>query len=77
MKYTAMTLEHIVEDCGFGSYPYFHRVFHKKYDLAPGHTGVSNSYFWNPSLKKSKDEECNFLDLHSFLIVLGSTKFGR
>jgi AraC family transcriptional regulator, arabinose operon regulatory protein len=36
MKYTAMTLEQIAEDCGFGSYPYFHRVFHKKYGVAPG-----------------------------------------
>ncbi|CAH2714985.1 Arabinose operon regulatory protein [Neobacillus rhizosphaerae] len=36
MKYTTMTLEQIAEDCGFGSYTYFHRVFHKKYGLAPG-----------------------------------------
>jgi AraC family transcriptional regulator, arabinose operon regulatory protein len=36
MKYTSMTLEQIAEDCGFGSYPYFHRVFHKKYGVAPG-----------------------------------------
>lgn len=36
MKYTTMTLEQIAEDCGFGSYPYFHRVFHKKYGVAPG-----------------------------------------
>ncbi|NHC40537.1 AraC family transcriptional regulator [Bacillus sp. MM2020_1] len=36
MKYTSMTLEQIAEDCGFGSYPYFHRVFHKKYGMAPG-----------------------------------------
>lgn len=36
MKYTTMTLEQIAEDCGFGTYPYFHRVFKKKYGLAPG-----------------------------------------
>lgn len=36
MKYTTMTLEQIAEDCGFGSYPYFHRVFHKRYGVAPG-----------------------------------------
>ncbi|MGZ4161446.1 MAG: AraC family transcriptional regulator [Neobacillus sp.] len=36
MKYTSMTLEQIAEDCGFGSYPYFHRVFQKKYGVAPG-----------------------------------------
>ncbi|MFF2449516.1 helix-turn-helix domain-containing protein [Neobacillus sp. NPDC058068] len=36
MKYTTMTLEHIAEDCGFGTYPYFHRVFRKKYGVAPG-----------------------------------------
>jgi AraC family transcriptional regulator of arabinose operon len=36
MKYTNMTLEQIAEDCGFGTYPYFHRVFKKKYGVAPG-----------------------------------------
>lgn len=36
MKYTSMTLEQIAEECGFGSYPYFHRVFKKKYGTAPG-----------------------------------------
>ncbi|WP_373463279.1 helix-turn-helix domain-containing protein [Bacillus sp. SORGH_AS_0510] len=36
MKYTTMTLEQIAEDCGFGSYPYFHRVFQKKFGIAPG-----------------------------------------
>lgn len=36
MKYTSMTLEQIAEDCGFGAYPYFHRVFHKKYGISPG-----------------------------------------
>lgn len=36
MKYTSLTLEQIAEDCGFGSYPYFHRVFHKRYGVAPG-----------------------------------------
>jgi AraC family transcriptional regulator of arabinose operon len=36
MKYTSLTLEQIAEDCGFGTYPYFHRVFHKKYGVAPG-----------------------------------------
>lgn len=36
MKYTALTLEQIAEDCGFGTYPYFHRVFKKNYGIAPG-----------------------------------------
>ncbi|MFN7252611.1 MAG: AraC family transcriptional regulator [Anaerobacillus sp.] len=36
MKYTPMTLEHIAENCGFGTYPYFHRVFKKKYGVSPG-----------------------------------------
>jgi len=36
MKYTALTLEQIAIDCGFGSYPYFHRVFKKKFGIAPG-----------------------------------------
>ncbi|UTR13214.1 AraC family transcriptional regulator [Salipaludibacillus sp. LMS25] len=36
MTYTTMTLEHIAENCGFGTYPYFHRVFKKKYGISPG-----------------------------------------
>ncbi|WP_017473245.1 helix-turn-helix domain-containing protein [Amphibacillus jilinensis] len=36
MNYTNMTLEHIAENCGFGNYPYFHRVFKKVYGEAPG-----------------------------------------
>ena len=32
MKYTTMTLENIAQNCGFGSYSYFHRVF-KKFQL--------------------------------------------
>ena len=36
MKYTTMTLEQIAENCGFGAYPYFHKVFKKKYGVAPG-----------------------------------------
>ncbi|WP_067841693.1 AraC family transcriptional regulator [Amphibacillus sediminis] len=36
MKYTNMTLERIAENCGFGNYPYFHRVFKKNYGEAPG-----------------------------------------
>jgi len=36
MKYTTMTLEQIAEGCGFGNYPYFHKVFKKKYGVAPG-----------------------------------------
>ena len=30
MKYTSMTLEQNAEECGFGTYPYFHKVFRKK-----------------------------------------------
>ncbi|WP_226667938.1 AraC family transcriptional regulator [Metabacillus litoralis] len=36
MKYTSKSLEQIAENCGFGSYPYFHKVFKKTYGLAPG-----------------------------------------
>lgn len=36
MKYTSMTLDQIAEDCGFGAYPYFHKVFKKNYGVAPG-----------------------------------------
>lgn len=36
MKYTTMSLEQIAEECGFGTYPYFHKVFKKKYGIAPG-----------------------------------------
>ncbi|MFV8827923.1 AraC family transcriptional regulator [Alkalihalobacterium sp. APHAB7] len=36
MKYTSMTLEHIAHNSGFGTYPYFHRVFKKKYGMSPG-----------------------------------------
>ncbi|WP_223589404.1 helix-turn-helix domain-containing protein [Neobacillus bataviensis] len=36
MKYTSISLEQIALDCGFGSYPYFHKVFKKKYGIAPG-----------------------------------------
>ncbi|MBD1381838.1 helix-turn-helix domain-containing protein [Metabacillus arenae] len=36
MNYTTMTLEHIAETCGFGTYSYFHKVFKKKYGVAPG-----------------------------------------
>ncbi|OIJ22282.1 AraC family transcriptional regulator [Anaerobacillus alkalidiazotrophicus] len=36
MKYTSMTLEHIADNCGFGTYAYFHRVFKKKYGVSPG-----------------------------------------
>ncbi|WP_445488741.1 AraC family transcriptional regulator [Niallia sp. 03133] len=36
MKYTTLTLEQIAENCGFGVYPYFHKVFKKKYGVSPG-----------------------------------------
>jgi len=36
MKYTNLTLNHIAENCGFGNYPYFHRVFKKAYGKPPG-----------------------------------------
>ncbi|RCW74850.1 helix-turn-helix transcriptional regulator [Saliterribacillus persicus] len=35
MKYTTMTLETISDNCGFGSYSYFHRVFKKYHGKAP------------------------------------------
>ncbi|WP_121609758.1 AraC family transcriptional regulator [Mesobacillus foraminis] len=36
MKYTSLTLDQIAIDCGFGSYPYFHKVFKKRYGVPPG-----------------------------------------
>jgi AraC family transcriptional regulator of arabinose operon len=36
MKYTLMTLDQIALNCGFGGYPYFHKVFKKKYGVSPG-----------------------------------------
>lgn len=36
MQYSSMTLEHIAENCGFGTYPYFHRVFKKHFGQSPG-----------------------------------------
>lgn len=36
MKFTTLTLEHIAETSGFSAYPYFHKVFKKKYGVAPG-----------------------------------------
>lgn len=36
MQYTSMTLEHIAESCGFGSYVYFHRIFKHHYGKSPG-----------------------------------------
>ncbi|WP_066192037.1 MULTISPECIES: helix-turn-helix transcriptional regulator [Gracilibacillus] len=35
MKYTTMTLENIAQNCGFGSYSYFHRVFKQAYHVSP------------------------------------------
>ncbi|SER48641.1 transcriptional regulator, AraC family [Gracilibacillus ureilyticus] len=35
MKYTTMTLENIAQNCGFGSYSYFHRVFKRKHQISP------------------------------------------
>lgn len=36
MIYTNMTLEEIALECGFGSYPYFHKIFKKKHGTSPG-----------------------------------------
>ncbi|MCE7793939.1 AraC family transcriptional regulator [Salipaludibacillus sp. CUR1] len=36
MQYSSMTLEHIAENCGFNTYPYFHRVFKKHFGQSPG-----------------------------------------
>lgn len=36
MKYSNMTLEQIAVECGFGSYPYFHKVFKKQFGVSPG-----------------------------------------
>ncbi len=35
MKYTSMTLDVIAESCGFGSYPYFHKAFKKRFGMSP------------------------------------------
>jgi AraC family transcriptional regulator of arabinose operon len=35
MKYSTMTLEHIAETCGFGSYSHFFRVFRNHYRISP------------------------------------------
>lgn len=35
MKYTNMTLEQIAFICGFGNYPYFHRLFTREYHMPP------------------------------------------
>ncbi|MCT4794377.1 MAG: AraC family transcriptional regulator [Exiguobacterium sp.] len=36
MRYTQHSLEQIAEQSGFHSYPYFHRIFKRKYGVAPG-----------------------------------------
>jgi len=36
MQYSSMTLEHIAKNCGFGTYPYFHRIFKKHFGQSPG-----------------------------------------
>nr|WP_233005209.1 helix-turn-helix domain-containing protein [Exiguobacterium aurantiacum] len=36
MQYTQHSLERIAELSGFRSYPYFHRIFKRKYGVAPG-----------------------------------------
>jgi len=36
MKYTSLTLQHIAENCGFGEYSYFHKVFKAHYGSSPG-----------------------------------------
>ncbi|WP_127531160.1 AraC family transcriptional regulator [Paenibacillus kobensis] len=35
MKHTPLKLEQVAYDCGFNSYPYFHRAFKEKYGLSP------------------------------------------
>lgn len=36
MKYTSMKLDQIAENCGFGEYSYFHKVFKQRYGISPG-----------------------------------------
>jgi AraC family transcriptional regulator of arabinose operon len=36
MKYTQMPLDQIAENCGFGEYSYFHKVFRQRYGMPPG-----------------------------------------
>ena len=35
MKFSTMSLEHIAETCGFGSYSYFYRIFRGHYGISP------------------------------------------
>ncbi|SDY21275.1 AraC family transcriptional regulator, arabinose operon regulatory protein [Evansella caseinilytica] len=41
LSHTTYTLEHIAEECGFGTYSYFHRVFKKTYGISPGNYRLS------------------------------------
>ncbi|MBP3950280.1 AraC family transcriptional regulator [Bacillus suaedae] len=36
MKYTSLSLGQIADNCGFGSYPYFHKIFKRTYQMSPG-----------------------------------------
>lgn len=46
MHYTALNLEQIAEDCGFHSYPHFHRSFKKQYGLSPKTYRTQASKLW-------------------------------
>jgi AraC family transcriptional regulator, arabinose operon regulatory protein len=35
IRYTSMSLEQVADNCGFKSYPYFHKAFKRKYGLSP------------------------------------------
>ncbi|MCR6098772.1 helix-turn-helix transcriptional regulator [Salipaludibacillus agaradhaerens] len=36
LKHTTYTLDHIADECGFGSYSYFYRLFKRQYGVSPG-----------------------------------------
>lgn len=50
LRLSPMTLEQVAVAAGFGSYPYFHRVFRARYTMSPG------AYRQNHSLGRDTDE---------------------
>ncbi|MCQ6559798.1 helix-turn-helix transcriptional regulator [Paenibacillus mendelii] len=59
MKYTSMTLHQIAENCGFGEYSYFHKVFKQQYGIAPGvyRDSITNAATVNPGTANSDGDE--------------------
>ncbi|MFD2673382.1 helix-turn-helix domain-containing protein [Marinicrinis sediminis] len=58
MKNSPMTLEHVAEISGFGSYSYFHRIFREHYGISPGrYRKTSNKRY--PAQVAQKDTSPN------------------